>query len=51
MSNIETITRVYFGGSRMKLGAPGSTGYAYRVRFLGHIIEGARARAAREVTA
>lgn len=45
----DTITRIYFQGRRMEVGTPGSSGYAYRVRFLGHIIEGARA--AREVTA
>jgi hypothetical protein len=45
----DTITRIYFHGRRMEVGTPGSTGYAYRVRFLGHIIKGARA--AREVTA
>ena len=38
----DTITRIYFNGRRMKVGTPGSPGYAYRVRFLGHIIVGAR---------
>jgi hypothetical protein len=37
-----TLTRIYFNGRRMDIGAQGSPGYAYRVRFLGHLIDGAR---------